>query len=155
MFCRLNLFLLMTLAFIIKGQVCPVVSFSHDACGNRIQRSLQVIPCSAPSSKLGNLNLKNDTLIDKNITETENRTIKIFPNPTLYEINLEWVNQQNYNVNEIRIIDQTGKTLYNKKDINEYSMMEQINISGYVQGIYYLLVIYSDKKSRTYKIIKK
>jgi hypothetical protein len=128
------------------------VGYSYDANGNRVQRyfvGLRPI----------NLNFLNtaDSIkaVEENKLLAEEKGIKVYPNPTLDRIyiviNKPGNNPDELGKTEILILDNSGKTLGQLK----YSGNEtSFDMSAYPPGNYNVKIVFSDKKTINYKVLK-
>lgn len=91
--------------------------------------------------------ISDDTFLGNNENKYNNE-ILIFPNPTQSYI---YVNSKNFEINEIQIIDTTGKIIFNEKNTNN---LNKLNFSFYPTGIYFVKIS-TDKVIKTFKVLRK
>lgn len=116
------------------------IVFSYDAGGNMIERKLQVIP----GGRLGNFGAPNDT------TNSEPINFKVFPNPTNTSITIAGELPPNIGEAKVYLLNVGGQVL--KQDVY-IGQSKSLNVQDLKSGIYFLELIYSQKKKSTYKII--
>ncbi|CAM4279381.1 T9SS type A sorting domain-containing protein [Flavobacterium terrigena] len=90
------------------------------------------------------LKITNATLGTSNFS---NESIKMYPNPTTSILNLDLSNE--ITVNEVKIIDITGKTV-----IQQDQNFTQIDVEKLTTGLY-IIEVYSESEKFTSKFIKK
>ena len=79
----------------------------------------------------------------------ESNDIQVYPNPFNDKIKISI--KENKGLNQLRIIDMTGRTILNK---NLVGQSIEIDLSAYSSGLYYLLVG-GNKGISSFKLIKK
>ncbi len=76
-------------------------------------------------------------------TISSNGDLKIYPNPTSGELNIQWTNQQTRNA-DLEITDVIGRKLYKSViSMNASSGQVQVNVNGLNEGVY-MITIKSD-----------
>jgi len=105
------------------------IQYSYDALGNRTQET------------------KTSTLSVEEVTSVKN--FKLYPNPFKDELNLSSDNQ---NIQEISIIDMTGKLVKQITNINATTY--QLDASYLITGNY-LIQIKTDEGVEVHKVIKR
>jgi hypothetical protein len=80
-----------------------------------------------------------------NLSEFETEPIKIYPNPSINEIQ---INGLPSNCESIEIIDALGKSVYKKSTCNEHT----IDVTTFEKGVYFLKINNGDLG--TYRIVK-
>lgn len=66
--------------------------------------------------------------------------LKVFPNPATDQLNINFVVENGTSIN-CKILDVTGKLLYNKQMESEGGLVEQsVNVSDFAKGIYFLRI---------------
>ncbi len=111
---------------------------TNNSNGNR---SVTATSCARKTS--------NETIIKSDL----NAEISIYPNPAINEVTIEINNIQNKNVN-LDIFDISGKLIQNVKlNAKEDLINQQLNISQFVSGIYFMNFTI-DNKEYLKKIIK-
>ncbi|MFK8101274.1 MAG: T9SS type A sorting domain-containing protein [Saprospiraceae bacterium] len=84
--------------------------------------------------------------------QTSPTTVKVFPNPSPNIFNLELDAAVLAQVIQIEVFNQTGKLVKTRNNLK--GNIEQIDLSGFPAGSYYLTVRYQDKTSKTQTLIK-
>ncbi len=122
-------------------------SFDYDANGNRIKREVIVIP-----SKMAYSEMPNDSIVDdkSTINIIERDDIKIYPNPTKGDLNVEMNTTSDIQKIQINIISIKGQLLYNTDVVQR---AYNLDLSSFAQGAYILIMQVNDKKYE-WKIIK-
>lgn len=122
-------------------------SFDYDANGNRIKREVIVIP-----SKMAYSEMPNDSIVDdkSTINIIERDDIKIYPNPTKGDLNVELNTTSDIQKIQINIISIKGQLLYNTDVVQR---AYNLDLSSFAQGAYILIMQVNDKKYE-WKIIK-
>ncbi|MFK8299018.1 T9SS type A sorting domain-containing protein [Capnocytophaga cynodegmi] len=142
-----------------QKQIC----FSYDSAGNQIQASICLNKETGALTKRPPLPDETEetstTLEEKeNITSEDSLpeiTLKGAPNPTLGELIVYWYHNEHQSLVRLFISSSDMRILYDNAHINSPSEQLQINMSSYVQGVYYLVGIFSDGTKKTVRIIKK
>lgn len=119
---------------------CPMIVFSYDAAGNRIQRNLVVVPC-------GDIERTTDTAGNTVISTLQ---ANVYPNPAKDKINIDLKQASNENETKVFLYDLNGKIIY---ETILSSAQFQINVSNYSNGKY-LLKIVNGKEFKTYNVLK-
>lgn len=146
-----NIIIFLFISFLIANkklvaQVCPVVSFSYDQCGNRIKRTLQVTPCNLnPNARFIPT---NDSIPDEPVIYA-----KVYPNPTAEYIIIEPELKEDAFLKTLTIIDLQGKVLLEKQFSSQVTK-ETIDVYSFKNGSYILQLYYSNKLKSSYTIIK-
>lgn len=134
------------------AQPCALVTYTYDACGNRIKRSLQVQPCNYnQSSRPSNPDNKKDSLPEEDPIIT--KEIKIYPNPTAESVFIEWENDSLSYLKNIILFDITGKQI-REVSVGESDLQFILDLSSQKNGIYTVELIFTDNKRRSYKVLK-
>jgi len=90
---------------------------------------------------------QNINCVASNVELTQdNAEIKIYPNPTNYELFI--MNNEQLTINNVVIVDLSGKTL-----MSQSSPLSQINVAHLASGVYFLK-LETDKGIITKKFIK-
>ncbi len=143
----------LSLHYCIFGQVpsgSTGVVYSYDAHGNRVLRKLEVNIFERKINS-GNSNENANDSININMKLAMDYGVSVFPNPTQTNITVT-VNKELPDINSIAILsDNSGKIL---KTINNFKSKEEIQLDGYLPGIYFLSITFNKKDRLTYRIIK-
>ena len=144
-----------------------IISYSYDAAGNRINRSLIVIDPKIDTtinkedsifysgvednSINGEQKLMGDaTTIQQQIDLIAEYDLKVFPNPTEGKLQLVIGNYSNALQGKIRLYQLTGSLLLTQKTISNRNI---IDLSGMPVGSYMLELVIAGKKV-VWKVIK-
>lgn len=132
----------------LTAQNCPVIEFTYDATGNRIQRKQIQIVCNTALRTTNNN--ENNADISKELKDTLNAIA--YPNPTHDIINLVITDSKikEEEPKDILLTDVYGKMLYQKKI---QGMSTNINVSDFMPGNYFIMILYQNKK-KVFQIIK-
>lgn len=114
---------------------------SYDSGGNMIERKIQVLP----QFKLGKLDLSKDS--SATVKEIE---FNIYPNPANSELFIEGPLPNNIEVAKVNLLSVTGNLLLTD---TYFGIKKMIYVGSLKNGIYLLQLIYSEKESKSYKII--
>ena len=123
-----------------------VFVFTYDEHGNRIKREVKTITITKPQQVKKNMQ-------DMEPTEDQmgERTIKIFPNPTHGDLNVEISGANPKEELRIQLYNTQGAVLENKQ-VTEGT--NPVDLSSYPDGVYILRIVGS-ATGLEYKIIKK
>ncbi|WP_309609119.1 T9SS type A sorting domain-containing protein [Flavobacterium sp.] len=146
--------LLLTLLFGTISSYSQIkILFEYDTAGNQVKRSL-CINCIEYDEN-GNPTSKEIAKIkDENLIKAfPEDAISYYPNPVKEELYLKWELVDNNKVSLIQIYSLTGQLVgsYNKlENTNEKILYFQ----KYPQGVYDLLILYTNGEQKSIKIIK-
>lgn len=130
------------------SQTCPVINFTYDAAGNRIQRVPGTVTCSPPPQIKQKDNTKPPATAAISSTLLE---INVYPNPAQDKISVDIAANESKENKTIVMTDVNGKTIY-----SETTSLQtlQIDVSGLALGLYYVTVTQGKNKA-TYSVLKK
>lgn len=138
-----------------QKQLC----FSYDSAGNQTHASVCLNPensASAGRPALPDDAVEVSTSAENDKIETSREIIlKSAPNPTAGELTVYWYHTTNQSLTRLFISSADMRILYDNTHIHSPAEQLQLNISSYVQGVYYLVGIFSDGTKKTVRIIKK
>jgi len=123
------------------------IEYTYDKTGNRTVRKLYVCP-NCPAG--GRMASAQPTPQDSTQVIATQHGLNIFPNPTQDKINLNLSNLKDDETAEVVVTDETGKTLYNAKNLQSEN---QINMASYNNGTYFVRVTMG-KDVVVYKVMK-
>lgn len=129
-----------------------VHQYDYDLAGNRIARNIIFIRAASPTSPLANQELAQPNIDSASAVSekiTENLAIDLFPNPTLKTVQVQFSNAE-VHINEVRLIDQTGKMLSQRKDMVGDL---KFDLEAYPLGTYFIWLLLDEKVHR-FKVIK-
>jgi hypothetical protein len=126
------------------------ILFEYDAAGNQVKREL-CINCPASSGKAA----KEIAVLQEEDLQVFNPqdTFSYYPNPVQEQLYLKWEKANQATLTSIHIFSLSGqvmKTLVNLENKNETTLAFQ----AYPQGVYSVLLVYSDGEEKSIKIIK-
>jgi hypothetical protein len=128
-----------------------IITYSYDAAGNRINRRDTIFVGGGGKGAADSEDpFKKDVVNDDTFTPT---TIKIYPNPTKGNIEIEIPDNPDSQEEKIRIVvlDINGRKLLDK---NKQSLKTNVDLSSQPDGIYLLNLIKGNVVSQ-WKIIKR
>lgn len=134
------------------SQTCPVISFSYDAAGNRLQQKLVIQACGSGMQKKNES--KQDAPKAPSFTDSlSTMKINVFPSPAQDKVNvlLEQTGiAELLGEGTVLLYDSNGRILYSGVTT---SNQLQIDVQNLVVGIYYLNVKRGNKQA-SYSIFK-
>ncbi len=141
------LFFILVSSNTIKAQACALVTFTYDACGNRVNRSLQVQPCNSNKPGFPDIDsvAKDEIVFSKDV--------KVYPNPTAESIFMEWQNDSLGVLENVCLIDITGKVI-KTVPIPSSDESSRLDLTDQKNGIYTLELKFTGNRKKYYKIIK-
>ena len=132
------------------------VEFRYDIAGNQIKRQLICVNCDTP------LRMANpgpvtamDSVTDQDLTKSlEYKNVSYYPNPVLEQLYVKWNNDQNLYVNAIEVYSMAGQIVVSKENLKDqdHSIVE---FQKMAQGIYNVILVYSNGERKDLKVIKK
>lgn len=97
----------------------------------------------------------NNLLTDNSTFDTSTSNVKVYPNPFVDKLNIEFFNKTNSNFLNYTIYDITGKTIFkSQKKISFGLNTITLNLSENIKKGYYLLNLEADSYSETIKLVK-
>lgn len=143
-----NLIVLVFLCF-VANVYSQKVGYNHDAHGNRTQRKLVVSSSSrfAPGADSSKTESPNEETMKLAMVYG----VSVFPNPTQTNVNLVLNKIPEGSVAKAILFDNTGRIL---QTYNHLNSKDEIILTDFKPGIYYLEVNISEKDKLNYKIIK-
>lgn len=84
------------------------------------------------------------------IKEVSGFTINAYPNPVQSIVNISLIAEKHTKFN-LKVVDLQGNTIYNIKTANDF---EQIDVSNFTAGVYFLNISDNKQIIKTFKIIK-
>jgi antitoxin component YwqK of YwqJK toxin-antitoxin module len=145
---------LLILIVSIKMTAQNKVVFEYDTAGNQIKRML-CINCATNVGRNSADAIKDITKLTEDDMQKSfpEDVISYYPNPVKEELFLKWELIDNNKVVEIQIYNLSGQLLrsYNKLDSQNN---QNIIFQEYPQGIYTLILLYSNATQKSLKIVK-
>lgn len=143
----LKSFMLTFLLIPLLGIGQPLV-FEYDSAGNQVKRELSF--GSGRPSNIQDTATETTVALKKFFPEDE---ISYYPNPVDQELFLSWENHENTYVSDISIFNMSGQLLTSYK-MDGQSNESKLTFQKYAQGIYNVILSYSDGKIKAIKIVK-
>ncbi|NJK93543.1 MAG: T9SS type A sorting domain-containing protein [Bacteroidales bacterium] len=143
------LFLMVGIGFLVqKTLTAQTISYTYDACGNRIERKvISLLKSGHVTDTVKSESYKQETFED----QLGEQKILIYPNPVKEDIKIEFQGKIPEISATVFLYNQTGKLM--KSQVVGQNTSLNINLSGYPAGIYILRLSMQDKVSE-WKIIK-
>jgi hypothetical protein len=128
------------------------VLFDYDTAGNQIRRyAISISARTANNDSIKDIkDLVEEDLLKSDIYED----IKYFPNPVSEELFVNWVMPKNKFVERVDLYSITGQLLTSKSKLAKENTVS-IQFSRYPEGMYNLVLLYSNGEQKTLKVIKK
>lgn len=129
------------------------LSFKYDTAGNQITRERICLNCNPQSRSATTETDSMDVAADdlKAITEFQ---LKSYPNPVVDELYVEWINNPENLVAKIQLFSMNSQLLFDM-NIKEKQGEQTINFSNFPAGIYNVVIHYTNRSKKSFKIIKK
>jgi hypothetical protein len=142
--------LLTLLLFSFYATAQDKISFDYDAAGNQIKREL-CITCINTSAKY--VSKANDVAKEEFIPMEASGKISCYPNPVQQELYLTWQLTNTTTVTAIEVYDLNGRLLQTYTNSGS-SNLQTIPFVSYPQGVYAVVVVYSNGDKKSIKIVK-
>ncbi|ALM48931.1 hypothetical protein AMR72_08545 [Flavobacterium psychrophilum] len=127
------------------------LSFSYDNAGNQTKRELICISCRTSNSESNSTSSVENT---RELTKSsEYADIMYYPNPVLEELYIKWQNE-NSHVTEIMVYTNTGQIIFSYKDLLDTDNTK-ISFQNLSEGMYNVVMIYSNGDQKNLQVIKK
>lgn len=145
----LFIFLFVCSILTVQGQTSDYILFDYDGAGNQVKRYLIEISGNRHAnpkaiSALTDEDLKKSDLYDD---------VKYYPNPVKNELYVLWEkNGENY-VERVELYSLNGQLLSvqnNLKELNSTTIL----FGNYPQGIYTVVLVYTNEHQKTLKVVK-
>ncbi|MEK6154534.1 T9SS type A sorting domain-containing protein [Flavobacteriaceae bacterium 3-367] len=133
------------------------ISFSYDAAGNQTLRNRVCVNCNS-SAKVADSTIVA-SVEDQGAPMREDSEnfgesgIVIYPNPVTDILTLEWRDTRK-KVAQLTLFSGIGQQLF-QKSINTHQGTMGLNFSTYASGRYIVVVLYTDRSSHSFHVIKK
>jgi hypothetical protein len=153
-----KLLLLLLFSFGVKAQniagkgIQPIyfkVLFEYDTAGNQIKREL-CINCPIAAGKVAQ---KSEAPLETLQQFNPEDTFSYYPNPVQEQLYLKWQKASDTKLLSIQIFSLNGQIM---KTINQLESKNEATLAfqNYPQGVYSVLLTYSDGEEKSIKIIK-
>lgn len=127
------------------------IKFTYDAAGNQTKRAY----CINCTSKNGNTIKDFSEIKDKELLKFfPNDVISYYPNPVKEELFLKWELTENKKVASIAIFSMSGTLVLSYENLTNTNT-QTIPFYNVPEGIYTVILSYSDGDQKTIKIVKK
>ena len=129
------------------------ILFEYDTAGNQIKRTL-CINCLPETAKSSEKPKEIDELTAEDLIKTfPEDALSYYPNPVKEELYLKWNLIDDNKLTEIQLFSLSGQLLKRITKL-ENQNSESIIFQQYPQGIYTILLLYSNGEQKSLKIIK-
>jgi hypothetical protein len=130
--------------------VYPKIIFSYDAEGNQTERKFEWSTTAKVASTPTKETAPTKEIEPKVLSED---VVSYHPNPVKDELLLQWELSQDHSVAAINVFDFKMQLLQSYNN-NSKSNSKNISFSNYPGGVYVVVLLYSNGKQKTIKIIK-
>ena len=137
------------IAPIVEVPVANSISFEYDDAGNQVIRK-PIYLAARPGKPIIETADEPKEFIESDIYSD----IKYYPNPTVEILYVQWKNQNDWFVNEIKVFSFSGQ-LMGILPISQNFEQVEVDFRAYPTGMYELVMVYNNGKQKTLKIIKK
>lgn len=144
-------FILALVGYIGNAQTIDTILFEYDSAGNQIKR----YTININSQRFSNLPLKDvENLSDEDLIKSDiYADVLYYPNPVKEELYVKWENIESTYVDYIAVYSLNGQhinTVSNLKGSN----LATVYFGSLPQGIYTVVLFYSDSVQKSLKVIK-
>lgn len=142
-----TLILFSSIKFFGQQQKIP---FDYDIAGNQITREF----CLNCSAKTSNISKEISELKDSDLLKfLPEDNFSYYPNPVKEELFLKWDNSNTIKISNIKLFSLNG-TLLKSFENQENLISQNILFQYYPNGLYVVILSYSNGEEKTIKIIK-
>ncbi|MCA1920001.1 MAG: T9SS type A sorting domain-containing protein [Flavobacterium piscis] len=146
------LFLAFLISFISRAQSNKII-FEYDLSGNQKKRSL-CLNCPSATGKNAAPKEIEELAEEDLIKFSEEDLISYYPNPVKEELYVKWQFTNNNYVKSVQVFSITGQLLKDYATTLK-SNSQNIPFQNYPDGIYAVIIQYSNGEQKSIKIIKK
>lgn len=126
------------------------IHFDYDISGNQITREF----CLNCSAKTSNISKEISELKDSDLLKfLPEDNFSYYPNPVKEELFLKWDNSNTIKISNIKLFSLNG-TLLKSFENQENLISQNILFQYYPNGLYVVILSYSNGEEKTIKIIK-
>lgn len=126
------------------------LSFEYDEAGNQILREMTCVNCNTPSAGRhampGFADGQPDEIIDGQIS--------YYPNPVLEQLHIEWTNDAKSSLKSINVYSISGQLVLSQMDVQDKDRTD-LGFGDRAQGIYNIVLLYTNGEQKTIKVVKK
>ena len=128
------------------------IKFTYDSAGNQTQRAI----CFCAAKMATDSVYKTPETITENdmIEDAVYEQISYYPNPVREELYVKWKNQDSAYVTSIEIFSMSGQLIKSYPNLNNVEKAS-IAFQNFPEGVYNLILLYSNSERKTLKVIKK
>jgi hypothetical protein len=132
------------------------ITFNYDAAGNQSLRELCLSGCSSSGKPAKDEDVKEiAVLTDEGLKKfSPEDAISYYPNPVKEELYIKWELEGNNYVSSIQIFNMNGELLRSYQPASNNNN-QNIPFQIYSEGVYLVVLEYSNGAQKTIKIIKK
>ena len=123
--------------------------YTYDQAGNRTQRNMVVLKVGEPDTEAEERQQTSNDTSGAEPLQLAEGSISVFPNPTRGLVQVEFT-KENASLNRLRITDQTGRVMWDKKDLVG---PQELNFSEFSSGLYFITV-HRNGATHRFKVIK-
>jgi hypothetical protein len=135
----------------LSAQTIDHILFDYDAAGNQIKRYVVDI---TPGKETDSLTKNIEELTEADLIEADiYNDIKYYPNPVKEQLYVRWTNLPDLYVTGAELFSLSGQSIEHFK-IEKGSAELTVAFEKYPQGLYTLVLVYSNAERKTLKIIK-
>jgi hypothetical protein len=127
------------------------ITFSYDVAGNQIRRYI-CIGCTPAIEKQA---LTPETLTEADLIKSDvSDQISYYPNPVREELYVKWTFVDDKKIENISVYNMNGALLQQFTHFNADNL-QTIPFSSYPEGMYEVVLTYSNGEKKSLKIVKK
>ena len=123
--------------------------YTYDQAGNRTQRNMVVLKVAEPDTEAEEQQQTSNDTSGAEPLQLGEGSISFFPNPTRGLVQVEFT-KGNVRINRLRITDQSGRVMWDKKDLVG---PQELNFSEFSSGLYFISV-YKNGAVHRFKVLK-
>ncbi|WP_347053733.1 T9SS type A sorting domain-containing protein [Flavobacterium olei] len=148
-----KLITLLLFGFCTFSQAQQKITFTYDAAGNQILRSLCISGCNPTGKSVDEVKDMEAVTQDDLLKFSKEDVISYYPNPVKEELYLKWELINDNKVSSITVYSFSGQILQSFSR-TESTDNQVISFGQYSRGVYLVVLNYKDGDQKTIKIIK-
>ncbi len=125
------------------------IGFEYDDAGNQVVRK----PIYLALPRLGRPTTPNPEVPKEFVESDIYSDVLYYPNPTIEILYVKWKNENETFVDSMQLYNLNGQQMLQLNDLKNQETNE-INFQTFPSGMYELVLVYSNSKKKTLKIIK-